>query len=253
MQFDADQGLLANRLRNAVSHGGLDVAVRVGPPPDRAGFYLEDDGPESRPNVATGCSRPASRPDPRGTQRTGTGHRRRDLRRARVDDDARGERSWPRPTRVRHVRKRVSPRRRLDWLATPVSPAPPLHRAGATSASGRESIPRRVIRHLRSVSTDSDDATVGAAPGTRCGETGGTVTVTGFRAPLSVDCTVGKWEKRYITIPRAPVMFYVTWQLQRWSSVRPAAIRTPHASSAARSSSPRTTAGVGVAAPTSRQ
>jgi PAS domain S-box-containing protein len=37
--------LFENVLRNSAEHGGDDVTVRVGPLPDRAGFYIEDDGP----------------------------------------------------------------------------------------------------------------------------------------------------------------------------------------------------------------
>jgi K+-sensing histidine kinase KdpD len=37
--------LFENCFRNAVDHGPPDVAVRVGALPDRAGFYIEDDGP----------------------------------------------------------------------------------------------------------------------------------------------------------------------------------------------------------------
>jgi len=35
---------LENLFNNAIQHGGRDVAVRVGPLPDRPGFYVEDDG-----------------------------------------------------------------------------------------------------------------------------------------------------------------------------------------------------------------
>ena len=37
--------LLENLFRNAVDHGGADVAVRVGPLDDASGFFVEDDGP----------------------------------------------------------------------------------------------------------------------------------------------------------------------------------------------------------------
>ncbi|WP_439026460.1 ATP-binding protein [Haloarchaeobius sp. DT45] len=37
--------LFENVLRNSVEHGGSDVTVRVGPLPDGAGLYIEDDGP----------------------------------------------------------------------------------------------------------------------------------------------------------------------------------------------------------------
>ena len=49
LQFMADldrlRQLLENLVRNAIEHGGADVTVRIGPLPDRAGFYVEDDGP----------------------------------------------------------------------------------------------------------------------------------------------------------------------------------------------------------------
>jgi signal transduction histidine kinase len=39
------QQLFENLFRNAVEHGGDDVALTVGPLTDEAGFYVEDDGP----------------------------------------------------------------------------------------------------------------------------------------------------------------------------------------------------------------
>jgi signal transduction histidine kinase len=37
--------LLENLLRNAITHGGSDVAVEIGTIDDRPGFYVADDGP----------------------------------------------------------------------------------------------------------------------------------------------------------------------------------------------------------------
>lgn len=42
--------LMDNLLRNALVHGGIDVAVTVGPLDDDAGFYVEDDGPGIPPD-----------------------------------------------------------------------------------------------------------------------------------------------------------------------------------------------------------
>ncbi|ELK50448.1 HTR-like protein [Haloferax sp. BAB-2207] len=51
---DAHRGrlrqLLENLFSNAIRHGGDDVTVRVGPLDDRAGFYVEDDGPGIPPD-----------------------------------------------------------------------------------------------------------------------------------------------------------------------------------------------------------
>jgi signal transduction histidine kinase len=48
-RIEADEGrlrhLLENLFRNAVTHGGPDVTVRVGILAERSGFYVEDDGP----------------------------------------------------------------------------------------------------------------------------------------------------------------------------------------------------------------
>jgi signal transduction histidine kinase len=59
LEFDGDYVVAADRERlahvfenfitNAVQHGGDTVTIRVGPLPDRAGFYVEDDGPGITP------------------------------------------------------------------------------------------------------------------------------------------------------------------------------------------------------------
>jgi PAS domain S-box-containing protein len=55
LAFEADPGVLSNLLenlfRNAVSHGGPTVTVRVGPLDGRRGFFVEDDGPGVPPDV----------------------------------------------------------------------------------------------------------------------------------------------------------------------------------------------------------
>jgi signal transduction histidine kinase len=49
LAIEADQNrlshVLENLFSNAIDHGDEDPVVRVGPLPDRAGFYVEDDGP----------------------------------------------------------------------------------------------------------------------------------------------------------------------------------------------------------------
>jgi signal transduction histidine kinase len=37
--------LFENLFRNAIEHGGSDVTIKVGPLPDKRGFYVEDTGP----------------------------------------------------------------------------------------------------------------------------------------------------------------------------------------------------------------
>jgi light-regulated signal transduction histidine kinase (bacteriophytochrome) len=52
--------LFRNLFENAVEHGGTDVTVTVGDLP--TGFYVADDGSESRRRTATACSRRGTRP-----------------------------------------------------------------------------------------------------------------------------------------------------------------------------------------------
>lgn len=54
-RLEADEGrlrqLIENLLTNAVTHGGEDVTIRVGPLEDEEGFYVADDGPGIPPSM----------------------------------------------------------------------------------------------------------------------------------------------------------------------------------------------------------